>query len=147
MITFNAENVLAIVAGALIAKLLVFLGKRALQLFLLVALLALVPTAAAAQTIDLVASHGRVYNIATGTWTLASVPAVEACYAGFTASGSWWFDLKQGGYFEQDLSLAWEKTWRDRLTVTVTGALYVFRDLGTDRVWMVETRYRIFGRN
>lgn len=100
-----------------------------------------------AQTLDVTSLHGRVYNIATGNWTIASVPGVEMCVAGFTASGSWWFDLKQGGYFEQDLSLAWEKTWRDRFTVTITGALYVFRDLGTDRVWMVETRYRIFGRH
>lgn len=100
-----------------------------------------------AQTLDVTATHGRVYNIATGTWTIASVPGVEFCAAGLTVSGSWWFDLQQGGYFEQDWSVAWEKTWRDRFTLIVTGAVYRFRDLGTDKIWMVETRYRIFGRH
>jgi hypothetical protein len=149
--------ILAVVAGLLAARLLVFLGKRCIQIFLLSVLLALVlaPTGAGAQTLDLTATHGRVYNIGTGAWTLASVPGVEMCVANFTVSGSWWFDLKQGGYFEQDWSLAWTpieakedpKSWRDRFTVTLTGAVYIFRELGTDRIWMVETRYRIFGRN
>jgi len=142
--------ILAVVAGLLTAKLLVFLAKRFIQICLLSVLLALVlaPTPARAQTLDLTATHGRVYNIVTGAWTLASVPGVEMCMANFTVSGSWWFDLKQGGtFFEQDWSVAWEKTWRDRITVTITGAVYFFRELGTDRVWMVETRYRVFGRN
>lgn len=141
-------TLLTVLAGLAAARLLVFLGKRAVQILLAGILLALVLAPnAGAQTLDLTATHGRVYNIATGNWTLASVPGVEMCVANFTVSGSWWFDLQQGGYFEQDWSLSWERTWRDRLTVSITGALYYFRELGTDRVWLVETRYRIFGRH
>lgn len=124
--------------------------------FLLIALaLLLAPTSLAAQTLDVTTLHGRVFNIATGSWTLASVPGVEMCVANVTVSASWWFDLRGDGFFEQDWSVAWAlleakeqpKSWHERLSINITGALYVFRELGTDRVWMVETRYRVFGRN
>jgi len=151
MITLIA---LAIVGGLLDILFLVALGRRVVRWFLLLAFLTLAPVASA-QTLDFTTLHGRIYNIATGVWTVASVPGVELCVANVTLSGSWWFDLKHGGYFEQDWSLAWEvleaketpRTWRDRLSVSITGAAYVFKDLGTDWVWSVETRYRIFGRN
>lgn len=112
--------------------------------------------ATSAQTLDATFTTGRFYNIATGEWTIASVPGLELCVAEkVTLSGSWWFDTKRGGYFEQDLSLAWQlleakeqpTRWLDRVSVSLTGAVYIFRELGTDRVWMVETRYRVFGRN
>lgn len=119
------------------------------------ALLLLLAAPASAQTLDLTGTTGRFYNIATGEWTIAAVPGVEMCVASITVSGSWWYDLKSGGYFEQDWSVAWAlleakehpKSWRERLSINVTGALYFFRELGTDRVWMVETSYRVFGRN
>ena len=96
---------------------------------------------------DLTVSNGRVYNILTGQWTLATVPGFEVSLKDWTVGGSWSLDLKGDGYFAQDWFINWERTWRDKLTVSATGSIYIFKELGTDRVWLVETRYRIFGRN
>lgn len=130
-------------------------------------------TPAQAQTLDVSATYGRVFNLATGEWTLAAVPAVEfgagedsSRFGGFTFSVSWWLDTTRNPrlpedtvavsgnacidcrrYFEQDWTATWTKEWTDRFSTMVTGAIYLLHELGTDKVWMIETRYRIFGRD
>lgn len=137
----------------------------------LLILLALALGPAEAQTLDVTHAFGRVYNITTGEWTVASVPGVEfgvpaRGFGGFTFSVSWWLDLSRNPetpawgtgtmtidrtnaprFFEHDWSLMWSKEWTDRLETSVTAAIYVFRELGTDRIWLVETRYHVLGRN
>lgn len=119
-----------------------------------------------AQTLDATATYGRVFNLATDEWTLAVVPGVEfgvgedtSRFGGFTFNVSWWLDASRqprlpedtlgtsrSRYFEQDWSASWIKQWTNRFSTTTTGAIYILHELGTDKIWMIETRYRLFGR-
>ena len=143
-------TIAAIVFGVVFILTLIIrvLHRRTNEVMKILMLLLLMGTPAHAQTLEVTYAQGKFFNIVTGEWTHAFVPGVEACVAlprelELTASVTSWHD--KDGFFERDYALEISREFK-RLTVSATAARYVFKDLESDHVWFVETRWLVFGK-
>ncbi len=95
----------------------------------------------AAWLITLTLDTGRFFNYPTGSWTLATVPGIEASCGPVTINGTFSFD--RYGYFARDVSVSLEKSVNERLTVSATAARYDYPGYTPDLTASVSLRWRI----
>lgn len=96
-----------------------------------------------AQThVDLGLDAAKTYSVSAAAWVPATVPSVTVTpFDGATVSLAAYFD--RGYFFEHDLTLAYERAWRDRFTVTTSTSRYSYRDRTRDWAWSAGLRMRV----
>lgn len=107
------------------------------QTFLLLMLWA-VPTQA--QSIDVTAATGRVFNYPAGQWMFGTALGTEIAWRKAFASVSWSFS--QGRYFERDITVGLQHEMR-RLTLTSDVSYYAYPGFVGDITWSVNAKYSL----
>lgn len=117
------------------------LGRWAHTMVFLMFLLTLATPGRAQTHVDLGLDAAKTYSVSAGAWVPATVPSVAVSRAGANLTLAVYFD--RGYYFEHDVSLAYERDFRDRWTATTSLARYTYRDRSSDRAWSVGLRMRV----
>lgn len=82
-------------------------------------------SSAGAQTIDIGADTGRIYNVAEGVYVPAVSPGITISFRDVFISSTNYFE-RGSSWFEHDLIWGWEKS-RGRVTFSAQGGYFIWK--------------------